>query len=140
MAGRIWIACAVREPASAVAQFLPVLGAAVAVVALLTALINHRSATVNWRTATATAGTAIASEQLGERPMVQLPARPHLVYRDDAMHHAIELIRSGEAVLSIEGEIGAGKSAVAKELAHRLTTSTGRGPESPPGGPHAGAR
>jgi hypothetical protein len=42
------------------------------------------------------------------------------VDRDDAMQHAVNLIRGGEAVVVIEGERGVGKSAVAYELAHRL--------------------
>lgn len=102
-------------------EILAAVGAAVAILALLTALINHRSAFVNLRSAKATAG-APALPSMAAEPRVQLPARPHVVDREDAMRQAADLIRNGEPVLAIEGEIGAGKSTVAKELAHRLTT------------------
>jgi tetratricopeptide (TPR) repeat protein len=91
-------------------------GGAAAMVALLTALINYRTARFGLRTAT------ITTENRVPQPRVQLPARSHLVNREEEMRQAEDLIRRGETVVAIEGDIGVGKSTVAKELAHRLSS------------------
>lgn len=96
-------------------------GGAAGAVALATALINHRTARLGLRKATAPNGVPEAA------PKLQLPVRPHLVNREDAMGRALELIRSGESVVAIEGESGVGKSTLAKELAHRLSVPAGPG-------------
>jgi tetratricopeptide (TPR) repeat protein len=50
----------------------------------------------------------------------QLPPRPRFVNRQDELTRAVTSIQAGGGVLTIEGEIGVGKSAVAAELFHRL--------------------
>jgi len=91
-------------------------GAVTTVVALATALVNHRIAQENLRKAQAQA----EEEAEAVETRVYLPARSHFVNRVVELDQAVAHIRSGEVVLAIEGGIGVGKSATATELAHRL--------------------
>lgn len=98
----------------------PVIGAAIAVaaglIALATAVINHKIARENLRS------TLLKAEEVAEvaEAKVYLPARAHFVNRKVELDRALMHIRSGEVALAIEGDIGIGKSATATELAYRL--------------------
>jgi len=98
----------------------PIVGAAIGVaaglIALATAVLNHRTARENLRSA------LLKAEEVPEEEAakVYLPARAHFVNRKAELDRAIMHIRSGEVALAIEGDIGVGKSAAATELAHRL--------------------
>jgi tetratricopeptide (TPR) repeat protein len=98
----------------------PVVGAGIGVmaglIALATALLNHKIARENLRS------TRLKAEEVPREAAakVYLPARAHFVNRKVELDRAIMHIRSGEVALAIEGDIGVGKSAAATELAHRL--------------------
>lgn len=85
-------------------------------VGLLTALINHRVA----RMGAHDARTAKVATDDAPVARFLLPARSHFVNRTSELQDAAARIGDGEIVLTIEGEVGIGKSAVATELAHRL--------------------
>jgi hypothetical protein len=92
------------------------IGAFTALIALATAIVNHRIARENLR-----AAKLQAEEEAAEvETRVYLPARSHFVNRVHELDQAVAHIRSGEVVVAIEGGIGVGKSATATELAHRL--------------------
>lgn len=92
------------------------IGVVAGLIALATAIINHRIARENLRSMSSK--RTEDAEEVEAR--VYLPARAHFVNRKAELDRAIMHIRSGEAALSIEGDIGIGKSATATELAHRL--------------------
>ncbi|MGN6254378.1 MAG: AAA family ATPase [Solirubrobacterales bacterium] len=98
----------------------PVVGAGIGVaaglIALATAVLNHRIARENLHSVLRKA-EEVPREGTAK---VYLPARAHFVNRKAEMDRAIMHIRSGEVALAIEGDIGVGKSATATELAHRL--------------------
>jgi hypothetical protein len=54
------------------------------------------------------------------KPRVLLPSRTGLVDRGNEVAQALRHLDRGEYLLSIEGSIGVGKSALAMEVAHRL--------------------
>lgn len=54
------------------------------------------------------------------KPRVLLPSRTQLVDRGDEVAQALQHLDRGEYLISIEGSIGVGKSALATEVAHRL--------------------
>ncbi|MGC5033956.1 hypothetical protein [Micromonospora sp. DT229] len=53
-------------------------------------------------------------------PKVLLPSRTQLVDRSNEVAQALQHLDRGEYLISIEGSIGVGKSALATEVAHRL--------------------
>ncbi|WBB96019.1 ATP-binding protein [Solwaraspora sp. WMMA2080] len=60
-------------------------------------------------------------------PKILLPSRTQLVDRTDEVAQVLQHLDRGEYLVSIEGSIGAGKSALATEVAHRLAQrGTGR--------------
>ncbi len=95
-------------------------GAFTVVVTLATALVNL------W-----TARDTRRSASLHEDPKVRkrqdfaLPPRPDLVNRVGELAEAREKLQGGGSVVSIEGEVGVGKSATATELAYRLQERKG---------------
>ena len=56
----------------------------------------------------------------GTRLRVLLPSRTQLIDRGDDVAQALQHLDRGEYLVSIEGTIGVGKSALATEVAHRL--------------------
>ncbi|MFV2018946.1 AAA family ATPase [Micromonospora sp. LOL_023] len=61
------------------------------------------------------------------RPKILLPSRTQLVDRTDEVAQVLHHLDRGEYLVSIEGSIGVGKSALATEVAHRLAEQrTGR--------------
>lgn len=95
------------------------IGVVAGLIALATAIINHRIARESLRSALQ------AEKAIGEaEAQVYLPARAHFVNRTAEINRAIAHIRSGEVAVAIEGGIGIGKSATATELAHRLLDDT----------------
>ncbi|HEU4700973.1 MAG TPA: ATP-binding protein, partial [Conexibacter sp.] len=95
-----------------------VAGAAAGIVALATAAINHHTARLNRRTA-----APAPADDPAPAPKALLPGRAHFINRSVELGDAVARIRAGEAVVSIEGDVGIGKSAAATELAHRLQSA-----------------
>jgi hypothetical protein len=101
-----------------------VIGIAVAVFALTTAVIN-------WRIARRTSEQEKRdrprdpprADRAPERGVLLPPRLPCFVDREDAIRQAAERIDDGEPVLTIEGRTGVGKSAVATELVHLMRSS-----------------
>lgn len=60
-------------------------------------------------------------------PRLILPSRVQLVDRVGELAEIERHLRGGEFVVTVEGAIGVGKSALAMEAAHRLATTTDRG-------------
>jgi tetratricopeptide (TPR) repeat protein len=92
------------------------LGVLAGVLAVIGGVIGIRGARLGWRTALATATPSPPPS----RPRSQLPTPPRLVNRTDEVRDALLRLDAGEAVLTIEGDIGIGKSTVANAVAHRL--------------------
>jgi hypothetical protein len=92
-----------------------VLAALTAVITLVTALINLWTARETRRSADPVEGSNGGSEA-----GLALPPRPDLVNRISELAEAGSKLRTGASVISIEGEVGVGKSATATELAYRL--------------------
>jgi tetratricopeptide (TPR) repeat protein len=90
-------------------------------IGLIAALIGLISAIVKYKTDRRRPPEAILAppEELSAKSL--LPTRARFVNRETELEDAIGRIRSGEMVLAIEGDVGIGKSAVATELAYRLT-------------------
>lgn len=111
--------------ASASVPWIAVLGAAVITAAASIAaafIARMRPAALPG----ANAEVATFLPQSNARPRPQLPPRPAFINRRTEMERAVSKIRAGGSVLTIEGEIGVGKSAVASELVHRLHANADR--------------
>ena len=97
------------------------------VLAVIGGVIGIRGATLGWRTALATATPLPPPSQ----PRSQLPIPPRLVNRQHEVRDALLRLNAGEAVLTIEGDIGIGKSTVANAVAHRLHEACVRADTTP---------
>jgi len=102
--------------ASSSVPWIAVVGAAVitAAASIAAAVIARR------RPAERHSDPAPTNTAVIERPKPQLPPRVTFINRHTEMERAVSKIRAGGSLLTIEGEIGVGKSAVASELLHRL--------------------
>lgn len=67
--------------------------------------------------------TRLAAESPG--PRLILPSRIQLVDRVDEVRQVLGHLAAGEYVVTLEGSIGVGKSALAMEVAHRLAAGEG---------------
>lgn len=90
--------------------------------AALTAVVTLAAALINLINAQQTRRSARRPERAVEGSVTEfaLPPRPDLVNRSEELAEARGRLRAGGSVVSIEGEVGVGKSATATELAYRL--------------------
>jgi hypothetical protein len=90
--------------------------------AALTAVVTLATALINLISARQTRRGAQRPEKAIKDPTAEfaLPPRPDLVNRSEELAEARGRLRAGGSVVSIEGEVGVGKSATATELAYRI--------------------
>jgi len=87
-----------------------------AIVGLITALVAAVTASLPLLAARRARLAAVVTAQ----PRLILPARTPLIDRKPQLAQLLTILRSGEPVVAVEGEIGVGKSALAREAAHCL--------------------
>lgn len=99
-----------------------------AALAAFTAVITLAAAFVNFLTARNTRRSTLQADGIASEPTggIALPPRPDLVNRAGELARARRKLQAGGSVISIEGEVGVGKSATATELAYRLQHRQGR--------------